>query len=696
MQTFDMSQIRSFALVGHGGCGKTSLADAMAYLTGQNNRLGRVDEQTSLLDYEPEEQKRGGSVSASFLTCTYEGFKIHVVDSPGDGNFLHEAFGVLQGVNAAVIVVSAVDGVEVSTEQVSEYAAQLGLPRAVFLNKMDREYADHEAVLGELQETLGVTPVLLQLPIGREGSFRGVVDLVFGRALLYEGDQGRATEAPIPEDMAHEVTAAMERMMEAVAMVDDELVEKYLDAGELTRDEIRRGLSKGVLSGDICPVLLGSAELNVGVDRILWLARAFPHDGERQARAGHDPTDPNELIEVVGSPDAPFAALCIKTLIDPYAGQVSVLRVMSGSADNTTQAHNPRTDKPERLNHLFYLVGKEHLPVDKVVPGDIVGVAKLRDTLTGDTLCDPARKVVLPYVSPPPSMIAYTIKPKSRGDVDKLKNGLTRLLSEDPALRQEYDEVTKELVLSGMGASHVQLSVEKLQRKFGVSVELGTPSIPYRETITGQADVRYRHKKQTGGAGQFGEVAIRVRPGERGTGLQFRNHITGGVIPTALIPSVEKGVADRLKQGVLAGFPCQDIVVELYDGKYHPVDSKDIAFQIAGRQAIKEAVMQARPVLLEPIYAVDVVVPNDVVGDIMGDLNSRRGRVLNMETRGRNAVVKALVPLAELLNYAPDLRSMTGGKGSYTMAYHSYEQVPSHMQDKLVNEIQRLRVEEEV
>lgn len=690
-----MSRIRSFALVGHGGSGKTSIGEAIAHTTGLHDRLGRVDDRTGILDVEPEEHRRGGSITAHFLTCEFDGYKIHVVDTPGDGNFLHEARGVLQGVNAAVLVVSAVHGVEVSTELVSSFAAAQDIPRAAFINGMDRDNADHRACLAELEQTLGLRPVLLQVPIGRAGGFRGVVDLVYRRALVYEGEGGRPVEVPIPDELRAEVDAAVEHMMETVAMVDDELVEKYLDAGELTQDEIRRGLNRGILDGQLCPVLLGSALQNVAVDRLLWLARAFPHDGERRPRAGHAPGDPSVPVEILGRPDAPFAALCIKTHIDPYAGQISVLRVVDGTADSTTTCLNPRTERSERLAHLAHPAGRSLHPVDRVLPGDIVVVPKLRDTATGDTLCHPSRRVVLPYVEPPPAMIAYTIKPRSRSDVDKLKSGLVRLLAEDTALRQNYDEVTKELVLSGMGASHVQLSVEKLERKYGVNVALGLPAIPYRETVTGRADVRYRHKKQTGGAGQFGEVAIRVGPAARGQGFVFVNRITGGVIPTALIPSVEMGIGDKLREGVLAGFPCVDVEVELYDGKYHPVDSKDIAFQIAGRQAIKQAVLQARPVLLEPIYAVDVVIPSELVGDVMGDMNSRRGRVLTMDSRGRSSVVKALVPLAEILNYAPDLRSMTGGKGSYTMAFHGYEQVPTHLQDKLVDEIRRLADDDE-
>jgi len=692
LNNYDSTKIRSLALVGHAGCGKTSIADAMAVSMGCATRLGRVDDRTSLFDFEPEEHKRGGSTSASFLTGEYDGFKIHVVDTPGEGNFLHEARGALQGVNAAVIVISAVDGIEVSTEHVSGYATNQGLPRAIFINKMDREHADYEQVVSDLTSILGVQPVLMQLPIGTENDFKGVVDLINRRALVYDAS-GQPVDSDIPADMVDEVEAAIEEMMEAVAMADDALVEKYLDAGELTQDEIREGLNKGILAGTVCPVFMGSAAKNIGVDRILWAARALPNAEQRTPVVGHKSGDPDALVEIAGDSNAGFAALCIKTIIDPYAGQLSVFRVFSGTMSGSVSVCNAATGKNERAGSIFHLIGKEHITVDEVKAGDIFALAKLKHVVTGDTLCDDKKKIVLPYIPPPPGMISYTIKPKTRGDVDKLKGGLARLLSEDPALRQSFDDVTKELVLSGMGASHVQISIDKLQRKFSVGVNLGTPAIPYRETIQGNADVRYRHKKQTGGAGQFGEVSIRVMPAERGSGYVFVDKIKGGVIPNALIPSVEKGVGDQLKKGVLAGFPCVDVKVELYDGKYHPVDSKDIAFQIAGRQAIKDAIMKCRPSLLEPIYKVDVVVPSEMVGDVMGDMNSRRGRVLNMDSRGRNSVVRALVPLAEMLNYAPDLRSMSGGKGSYSMEFEVYEPVPAHLQDKVVQEVSRNREE---
>ena len=685
--------IRSLSLVGHGGAGKTSLADALARLTGQNSRLGNVMDGTSLFDTEPEEQKRQGSISSSFITCAFDGYRVHVADTPGDSNFLHDAELVTQVMDGAVVVVSAVDGVEVNTERIGATAARLNVPRAVFINKMDRERADIDQVVADLKEVMELQPVVLQIPIGTEDSFRGVVDLINRKAFLYEGDGGVGKEAPIPADLEGAVDAAIEALTEAVAETDDELIEKYLDEGELSADDVRRGLNRGIMSGDLVPVLLGSATKNIGADRLLWLARAFPHTAQREAPEAY--TADVEPVELSGDPDAPFVALCFKTMIDPFSGAISMFRVLSGTADNTTHPKNGRTGKDERFGHLFFMTGKEHTNAGKVVPGDIFGVAKLKDTKTGDTLSTWPGGLTITAHEPAPPMISFVVKPRSRGDEDKVKVALQKALLEDPGLHQGYDEVTKEIVLSGMGQQHVALTCDRMARKYNVRVDLGMPTIPYRETIQGTADVRYRHKKQSGGAGQFGEVAIKIEPNTPGAGFEFVDKVVGGVIPNTLIPSVEKGVRKKLTEGILAGFPVVDIKVTLYDGKTHPVDSKDIAFQIAGRQAVKQGVMQARPVLLEPIYELEVVAPEDSVGDIMGDLNSRRGRIQNMDTKGRNSIIKALVPLAEVLTYAPDLKSMTGGKGSYTMRLSGYEAVPSSMLQKTIADVKRLREEED-
>ncbi|MBN2801298.1 MAG: elongation factor G [Deltaproteobacteria bacterium] len=693
MQNYSTDKIRSFALVGHGGAGKTSMAEALAYTTGLNTRLGSVTDGTSLMDFEAEEQKRGGSISTSYLTTEFDGFKFHVADTPGDGNFLHEARTALQAVDGVIVVVSGVDGVEVSTEQMITATQNQNKPRAIFMNKMDRDYVDVAPIIAELSELFGKPVIPVQMPIGSADGFRGVVDMVCQKAYLYDNDKGTGTLSPIPAEMEAALSDAREVMMDAIASVDDELIEKYLEDMDLSNEELRRGLHKALQTGAAIPVFFGSAAKNIGLDLLLEMVKVFPSAEEADPVYGHTPGDIEDDLERTADADGPFAALCVKTLIE-RVGTVSVFRLVSGKVDADTHVINARTGEAERLGSIFHLVGSKHVPIDQAMPGDIFGVAKLRDTHTGDTLTDPKEPVALPYVAPPPPMIAYTVTPESRNDIDKLKAGLTKLLAEDTGLQITQDSVSKELVLHGMGTSHVQISVEKLQRKYGVNVELGTPAIPYRETITADADVRYRHKKQTGGAGQFGEVAIRVRPGQRGSGFVFNNRIVGGVIPGSLIPSVDKGIREQLEKGILAGFQAVDVEVDLYDGKYHPVDSKDIAFQIAGRHAIKEAFAKARPVLLEPIYRIEVIVPEDHVGDIMGDMNTRRGRILNMDSRGRNSVVKALVPLAEMQTYAPDLRSMTGGKGFYTMTFETYERVPGGMQDKLVASLNEHRDDE--
>jgi len=694
MSNIDTSRIRSIALVGHGGAGKTSIGDAVARTTGLNTRLGSVPEGTSILDFEPEEQARRGSTQVSVVTCEYDGYRVHVLDTPGDGNFLADSQVCLQAVDSAVVVISAVDGVEASTERMSTAAARLGLARAVFINKLDNDRADWRSAVEEVRDVLGISPVLLQLPIGSAGDFRGIVDLVNQRALTYSGDGGAPTVGDVPADMQDEVAEALEAMVEAVAETDDDLIEKYLEEGELSQDEVRSGLNKGILSGVLAPVLLGSATKNIGIDQLLWVTRALPAASERPAVTAVAVGTGDE-VELTADPSAPLAALCFKPVIDPFAGQISLVRVFQGTVSGDSHPRNARTDKDERFGQLFHLCGKKQTPVTKALPGDIFGVAKLRDTGTGDSLADHKHLVRIEAVQPPPPMAAFVLRPTSRGAEDKIKTAMSKLLAEDPGLQQGYDPVTKEIVLSGMGQNHIQVTVHKMKRKFGIEVDLDIPTIPYRETIAGGSDVTYRHKKQSGGAGQFGQVSLKIEPNTRGAGFEFVSKVVGGVIPNTLIPSVEKGVRHQLGKGILAGFPVVDVKVTLYDGKTHPVDSKDIAFQIAGRQAVKKGVMESRPVLLEPIYEMEIVVPEDSVGDIMGDMNSRRGRILNMDSRGRNSVVKALVPLAEVQSYAPDLNSMTGGKGVYTMQLHQYDPVPSHMQGKLVAEINRVQEEED-
>ncbi len=690
MKTYPTSQIRSLALAGHSGAGKTSVAEAVARLTGLNNRLGSVTDGSSLMDFDPEEKERVGSLSTSLLACEYDGYKIHIADTPGDMDFIHDGHPAIQALEATCLVISAVDGLEVGTEKMNAVAARLERPRLIVINKMDNERANHEAVLAEVKEILGVEPVLLQVPIGDGEAFKGVVDLVTGKAYSYDGDVGQGKEGSVPADLADAVEEAAMLLAETVAMSDEDLMESFLETDSLDESQMINGLRAGISDGSLVPVVLTSAGKNIGVDRLLWSLRIFPAAGERDSFTATVP-DETDVVELKADENSPFTALCFKTLIDPFVGHLSVLRVISGSATAGDTPSNPRAGKDERFGALLHLVGKKSSTADKVVPGDVFAVAKLKHTNTGDTLCHGKRPASVHWNPLPSPMISYVVKPRSRSDEDKVRTALDRVLAEDPGLKQSFDAVTKEIVVSGMGVNHITVATEKMNRKYGVEVDLGTPTIPYQESLKGKAEVRYRHKKQTGGAGQFGEVWIRVERGEPGCGLEFVDAIRGGSIPNTLIPSVEKGVRSTMERGILAGFPVVDVRVELFDGKYHPVDSKDIAFQIAGRQAMKKAGEEAGMALLEPIYEVEVVVPEVNTGDIMGDMNQRRARILSMEGRGRSSVVMAHVPLAEMLNYAPSLKSITGGKGSYSMTYHQHQAVPGNMQDKLVKDVNRLQ-----
>ena len=690
MKSYPPSQIRSFSLLGHGHSGKTSIGDAIARTTGLNTRLGSVADGSSLLDFEPEERDRGGSIASSLLSCEHDGYRVHVIDTPGDMDFIHESITVMQGTDAAVLVISAIDGIAVGTERVNRAAKAIGLPRLVVINKMDAERADHEAVVNELKEVLGIDAALLQVPIGRGADFRGVVDLVENKAFIYSGDGGIGKETDVPAELQDAAQEALMGLAEQVAMTDEELMEVYFDNEALTPAEMKAGLAKGLEAGTVVPVVFASATHNIGVDRLLALAAQLPATIDRGPFAGHDPSNDDAPVQIPAATDGPAVALCFKTVVDPFVGQLSIFKLLSGSLKTGDAPQNSRVDKDDRFGHLYHLVGKETHTIDKAVVGDIFAVPKLKVTHTGDTVTIGPPVAVNWHAAPAP-MIAYVVKPKTRADEQKVRDALDKILLEDAGLRQGFDPVTKEITLSGMGVNHVTMACSRMARKYGVHVDLGTPTIPYKETFKGKADVRYRHKKQTGGAGQFGEVAIKLEPGEPGSGFEFINEIKGGVIPNPLIPSVEKGILGMMDGGILAGFPVVDFKVRLYDGKYHPVDSKDIAFQIAGRQAMKEAGKQAGMVLLEPIQEVEVVAPETHTGDIMGDMNQRRARIGNMETRGRNSVIHALVPLSEMLNYAPSLKSITGGTGSYSMKFHAYQPVPAHAQDKLVKEVSRLR-----
>ncbi|MCK6503590.1 elongation factor G [Myxococcota bacterium] len=692
LKVYSPDKIRNVVLLGHGHCGKTSLAEAMLFVNGATSRLGNTVDGTSILDFEPEEQKRGGSIASSVAWIEHDGHKINVIDTPGDQNFVYDALNAMRGADAAVIVVSAPDGVEVGTERLFHAAGQLGLPRVLFINKMDRDRADADACLHEIEEVLGVTPVALQLPLGAQAGFQGVISMLQKKAFVYKHDgTGAYDKVAIPASEADRVQHAAEALIDAVASTDDALLEKYLETFELSDDEVRTGLHNALKNGRIVPVLFGSATQLVGatslLDLITW---AFPSPLERARVALAD----GQHLEP--SVDGPFAAQVVHTLVDEFSGKLSILRILRGSVPADPVVLNPHTGETERLGALFAVRGKERETVAEAVTGDLLGVAKLKGTHTGDTLAAPAAPVEIEKLEYPAPMMSYTITPKSKGDADRIKTALERLLEEDPTLTVSTDELSSALVLNGMGQAHLEMAIERMARKYKVQVETALPPVPYRETLKkGVQNVEGKHKKQTGGAGQFGVAFMNIVPLERGGGFQFVDLVKGGAIPNQYIPSVEKGIRERMKSGFLAGYPIVDIKVEVIDGKYHPVDSKDVAFQMAGSKGLRAAFEQGGTVLLEPIMEMDIVVPTEVMGDVMGDMTGRRGRVMGMDPRGKNTVIKAVVPLAEVQRYAPDLKGMTGGKGSFTMKLQGYEQVPAQAVDKIVHASPFKREDEE-
>jgi elongation factor G len=692
MATYEVDQVRNVGIFGHGGDGKTSLAEAMLFVAGATTRMGKVDDGSSVLDYEPEEINRNISISSGLAHYEWNKHRVTLIDTPGDANFVADAKACMHVVDAAVIVVAANSGVKVQTEVLWHEANELKLPRIIFISKMDMERARFADTFKDAQDHLeGVQPIALQLPIGEEKDFRGVLDLLRQKAFVYDRDgSGKFKEEEIPSDMLADVDQQRLELVESLVEIDDEVMEKYLDGEEIGLPELLRCLKKGTAGGIIAPVVCGSASQNIGLHALLDLITAcVPSPAEREPKRGKDGRTGDEAVREP-SADAPFSAYVFKTIADPYAGRLSLFRVYSGSisADSTVVNATKRTK--ERIGQIFMLQGKKQEPVGYAGPGDIVAVAKLKETTTGDTLSDDKQSIVYDGFVPPPPVISYAIKPKARGDEEKIAQSLQRLVEEDSTISLSRDEQTKDILLSCMGQVHVEVVLEKLKRKFGVEVILEAPKVPYKETIRKPVrGVVYRHKKQTGGRGQFAEVHFDVSPQERGQGFEFEEALTGMNVPRNFVPAVEKGIVEALQSGVVAGYPVVDVKVRFFDGKSHEVDSSEMAFKIAAIMAFKKAAREASPVLLEPVVTVEVVVPEDSVGDVMGDLNGRRGKILGVEAKGQNQVVKAHAPMAEMLKYAPDLTSMTGGRGSFTMGFSHYEEVPGQIADRIVAETER-------
>lgn len=679
-------QLRNVALIAHGGSGKTSLAEAMLFNGKSTTRLGKVDDGSSCLDFEPEEVKRKITISTAVHHTTWKKHVINLLDTPGDDNFLSDTRFSLQAADAVVVVVDATDGVKVGTEKVWAFADQQELPRVVFVNKLDRERADFDKAVEEAGRSFEVKATPVFLPIGSQDQFKGLVDLVKMKAYLYGRDgSGKFETAEIPPDMADTVEEWREKMIENIVEVNDELMEKYLEGEELSVPEIEETFFMGIRSGQVVPVICGAATLNMGVAQLMDLIiHGLPSPLERGPRQGLKPGT-EETVERPPEPEAPFSALVFKTLADPFAGKLTLLRVFSGTLNADATVYNVSRDTKEKFGQLLLLEGKKQQPVATAGPGDIVAIAKLKETVTGDTLADPADPVLFPAVQPLAPVISYAVQAKVKGSEDKVFTSLARLLEEDPSLRLERDQATSEIILSGTGQIHLETTCEKLNRKFGVQVNLNPVKVPYRETIKRAAKgVIYRHKKQTGGRGQFAEVHFDVSPLERGGGFEFEEALVGMNVPRNFVPAVEKGLQESLQAGILAGCPVVDVKVRFYDGKSHDVDSSEMAFKIAASMCFKKAVQEASPTLLEPIMKMEITVPEEVMGDVMGDLNSRRGRVLGMDAQGRYQVIKAQVPMAEVLKYALDLNAMTGGRGTFTMEPSHYEEVPAQLAEKII------------
>jgi len=686
MAKYESKSLRNVAVIGHGGTGKTSLCESLLFVSGKNERLGRVDDGSSTMDFEPEEQKKHVSISSAANFVEWDKHKINIVDTPGDSNFTFDIKCSLSVVDNAVVVIDSVGGVEFQTQKVWELANEYGLPRAIFINRMDRERADFNKVLESIKTKLKKKATPVCLPIGAEDKFQGIVDLISMKAYTFADNKGVGKASEIPADLMDEANALRASMVEDIAEADDELMNKYLEAGELSADELKAGLRKGVSSGSVIPVICGSAVKGIGVTMLMDLAvSSFASPVDRGPVKGHKPgTDSVE--ERQPSEDAPFSAIVFKTIADPYAGRLTLFRVYSGKLNSDSAVYNSSKKITEKFGHIFFLEGKNQKQAEVLIPGDIAGVAKLKETVTGDTLCFEKAPIVFEKVAIPPPIMSFAVEPKSRGDEDKIASSIHRLTEEDPTIVFSRNVQTKEMILSGMGQVHIEVNVEKMKRKFGVEVNLNTPKVPYFETIKGKTNIQGRYKKQSGGRGQFGDCTIDIEPLPRGGGYEFLDKIVGGVIPGQYRPAVDKGIQEAAAKGVIAGYPVVDFRISLVFGSYHTVDSSEMAFKIAGSMAFQKGVMECQPILLEPIVNIAIEVPDEYMGDVIGDLNSRRGRVLGMDTNGTNQIIKGQVPLAEILKYAPDLRSMTSGRGNFTYTDSHYEEVPSYIADKIVAE----------
>lgn len=682
MNKYSSEQLRNVCLIGHGGSGKTSLVEAALFCSGGTTRLGAVDNGTTTTDYDPEEIKRKISINTAIAPAEWKNCKINFLDTPGYADFIGEAISALRVADSALVVLDAVAGVEVQTERFWHCADQNALPRMVFINKMDKENANFESALETATEVFGTNLTPVQIPIGKEASFKGIVDLINMKATTFA--DGKPKQEDIPADLQDQAGKYREKLIDLVAEADDQLLEKYLEGEELTPDQIKKGLRIAIFNRSLIPITCGSATANSGLSTLLdTIVNYMPSAADNGEIKGTNPkTSEEETRKLVESEQ--LSAYVFKTMADPYVGKLSYIRVYSGALNADSHVLNTTNEKKERTGHIFFVKGKNQMDTAHVGAGDIAAIPKLVHTATGDTLCSESKPIMFPKIKFPEPVFAVAVEPKTKGDEEKLSTSLTKLAEEDLTLEVKRDAETKQTVASGIGDVHLEVVLAQLQRKFGVEATLSAPKIPYRETIRAGSKAQGKYKKQTGGRGQYGDVWLEIQPLERGKGFEFVDKITGGAVPRQYIPAVEKGVVGAMETGVIAGYPIVDVRTTIYDGSFHPVDSSEMAFKIAGSMAFKNAVEGARPVLLEPIMDVEVVVPEEFMGDVIGDLSGKRGKILGMEARGRHQVVKAKVPLAEIAKYATQLRSITHGRGSYAMEFSHYEEVPSEAAEKVI------------
>ncbi|GAB4117521.1 MAG: elongation factor G [Candidatus Caldatribacteriota bacterium] len=699
MAKYDITKVRNIALVGHGDAGKTSLAEAMLYDGGMTTRLGNIAQGNTITDYDPREIKKGISIHSALAYLDWKDIKINIIDTPGYLDFITDTKSSMRVADNAVVVVCGVSGVEVQTEKVWEFSDDYQLPRLVFINKMDRERADFFRVKEMLNKVFGASVVAVQLPIGKEENFKGVVDLIGQKALIYKktgGEKPVFDKQEIPEDMSSQVEEFRKELIEMVAEYDDELLMKYLEGESLNPKEIASCLKKGIRERKIVPVLCGSATMNIGIEPLLdFIMEYLISPAEMPPIKAKNLADSSEVL-VNNTIEAPFSSFVFKTVADPYVGNLTYFRVYSGKLTEDSNVYNPSKNIDNKVGKIYKMQGKNQTPVAEIYAGDIAAVAKLKNTITGDTLCEKDNPVVFEKIEYPEPIMLLAISPKTKGDEDKLSTAISRVIDEDPTVRVYRDEDTGETILAGMGESHLEVIIDTMVSKFGVEVEKSTPRVGYKETIRKKVQVEGKYKKQSGGRGQYGHCWIELEPKGRGEGFEFVDKIVGGVIPRQYRPAVEKGIVEAMQKGVLAGYPTIDIKATLYDGSYHPVDSSELAFKVAGSLAFKKGAAQADPFLLEPIMDIEVIVPREYMGDIIGDLNSKRGRIMGMEESSTGKqIIKAKVPQAEIFKYAIDLRSITQGRGIFSVKFSHYEEVPGNIAQEIIAHAKQEEEEEE-